>query len=72
MRLAKSWHGGSRGGSDADMGEEKLEEAARRRRRMARKRRTTTLIKSINPHLAGGEKQKYVSFNENLMFFLKI
>jgi len=41
---------------DAYMVEEKLEEEARRRRRrMARKRRTTTLIKSNNPHLAGGE-----------------
>ena len=35
---------------DADMVEE-----ARRRRRMARRRRATTLIKSNNPHLAGGE-----------------
>ena len=38
---------------DADM----VEEARRRRRRtrMARRRRATTLIKSNNPHLAGGE-----------------
>ena len=34
---------------DADMVEEKLEEEARRRR-------ASTLIKSNNPHLAGGEK----------------
>ena len=36
---------------DADM----VEEARRRRRR---RRRATTLIKSNNPHLAGGEKSK--------------
>ena len=28
---------------------------------MARKRRTTTLIKSNNPHLAGGEKQLHMN-----------
>ena len=40
---------------DADM----AEEARRRRRtRMARRRRAITLIKSNNPHLAGGEKSK--------------
>ena len=39
---------------DADM----VEEARRRRTRMARRRRATTLIKSNNPHLAGGEKSK--------------
>ena len=35
---------------DADMVEEKLEEEAEEE-----KRRTTALIKSNNPHLAGGE-----------------
>ena len=42
---------------DADMVEEKLEEEAGRRRR---RRRTTALIKSNNPHLSGGEKQRYI------------
>ena len=44
---------------DADMVEEKLEEEERRRRRRRRRRRKaerTALIKSNNPHLAGGEK----------------
>ena len=39
---------------DADMAEE-ARRRRRRRRRMARRRRATTLIKSNNPHLAGGE-----------------
>ena len=39
--------------ADADMVEEKLEEEEEARRR---KRRRTTLIKSNNPHLAGGEQ----------------
>jgi hypothetical protein len=44
---------------DADMVEEKLEEEATRRKRMARRRRrASTLIKSNNPHLAGGEKHQ--------------
>ena len=53
---------------DADMVEEKLEEEARRRtrrkRRRTRRRRKSALIKSNNPHLAGGEKnkQKYIYF----------
>jgi hypothetical protein len=41
------------------MVEEKLEEEARRRKRMARRRRASTLIKSNNPHLAGGKLYVY-------------
>ena len=48
---------------DADMVEEKLEEERRRekrRRRRRRRRRRTALIKSNNPHLAGGEQSNTV------------
>ena len=46
---------------DADMVEEKLEEEARRRkRRRTRTRRKSALLKSNNPHLAGGEKTTYM------------
>ena len=51
---------------DADMVEEKLEEEARRRKRMARRRRASTLIKSNNPHLAGGKL--YVYFINKYMY----
>ena len=61
----------------AEVGEELGEELARRkwtwkwrqkwwrrtRRRRRRRRRRTTLIKSNNPHLAGGEKMKYIGIN---------
>ena len=40
---------------DADMVEEARRRRRRTRTRMARRRRATTLIKSNNPHLAGGE-----------------
>jgi hypothetical protein len=48
---------------DADMVQEKLEEEARRRtrrkrtRRRRKMRRASALIKSNNPHLAGGEQK---------------
>ena len=49
---------------DADMVEEKLEEEEdedEEEDSQPRRRRRTTLIKSNNPHLAGGEKQEYLT-----------
>ena len=55
--LAKSWQGGNWGGNWCrhGRGETSGGEGGWRRRK-TRRRRRTTLIKSNNPHLAGGEK----------------
>jgi len=45
---------------------------ARRRRRVRRRRRRTALIKSNNPHLAGGEKSMYIYMSINMYPYIYI